>query len=138
MRRRPRRPSTPLVLVLVACYQATVTARPSTTLLLWSLSLVLGGQALLVLLHSLLGRSTHGPPMALLVVTAGAELLGALLLFVPQKRSLGGYLLLASLGLAMVLHVAMGEWPPAAYLVYAAAIRVVIRGDRSPAPRGAG
>jgi hypothetical protein len=76
--------------------------------------------------------------MALLVLTAGTELLGALLFFVPQKRSLGGYLLLASLGLAMVLHVAMGEWPPPAFLVYAAAIWVVIRGDRSAAPGGAG
>jgi hypothetical protein len=87
-------------------------------LLRWSLSLALGIPAV-----SLAASARHVPLVALGVV----EAVGALLLQPRRTRGCGAGLLLASLLGASALHALAGEPPPAAFLVYVAAIAVVAR-----------
>jgi hypothetical protein len=87
-----------------------------TTLLRWSLGLVLDAPAVALAVKS------HRAPLVALGV---AEATGAVLLLVPRTRRAGAGVLLASLLLASGLHALSGELPPAAFLVYAAAIVVV-------------
>jgi hypothetical protein len=87
-----------------------------TALLRWSLSLVLGTSA-----AALVVRSHRAPLMALGI----AETAGAVLLLLPRTRTAGAGLLLLSLLLASGFHALSGERPPAAFLVYAAAIVLV-------------
>ncbi len=81
----------------------------------WSLALVLGAGALLLLVH---GR----PALALPI--AAVELVGAALFVVPRTRRIGAVALVGSLAAAAVLHAALGAVPPPSFLVYAAAIWV--------------
>lgn len=88
------------------------------TLLRWSLVAVLGigAGALLV--------TRPAPPAVALGV---AELVGAALLVVPRTRVVGAVLLFAVLAAAAVLHAVLGQVPPIAFVVYAAALAVVMR-----------
>ena len=87
----------------------------SRNILRWSIALVLGGGALLLLVH---GQPVHAIPIAAL------ELAGAALFVVPRTRRLGAYALLASLAAAAALHAWLGAVPPPSFVVYAAAIWV--------------
>jgi len=88
-----------------------------------ALVLVLGGGAVLLLAHG-----PHAPPLVALGVS---EALGALLLAIPRTRRLGGCVLLVVLAAAALFHALSGEVPPPAFLVYAAAIAVTMRGGTS-------
>jgi hypothetical protein len=101
---------------------------PAVLLLRWALAVVLGGQAAVLLADAL--RATRVHP--LLVALAAAEVLACVLLVVPRARRGGALLLAATLLFASLLHVSQGESPPAAFVVYLAAILVVAHG----APRG--
>jgi hypothetical protein len=90
-------------------------------MLRWSLAVVLGGSALLLLVHG-----AHDP---IHVAIGAAEVAGALLLVVPRSRRLGGVVLLTVLAAAAVVHVLHGLAPPLAFVVYAAATLVALRGD---------
>jgi hypothetical protein len=90
----------------------------TTRLLRWSLSLALGIPAV-----SLAASARHVPLVALGVV----EAVGALLLQPRRTRIYGAGLLLLSLIAASALHALAGEAPPAAFLIYVAAIAVVAR-----------
>jgi hypothetical protein len=89
-----------------------------TTLLRWSLSLTLGIPATALLLSS-----RHLP----LIAIGATEALGALLLQPRRTRVVGAAFLLLSLVGACVFHTLAGEAPPAAFLVYVAAIAVVAK-----------
>src|SRR5512142_1105755 len=92
----------------------------------WSLALALGIGACVFVLS--IARGAHVGVHAPVALGMGvAELLAAALLVVPRTRQLGGALLLATLVVAAVLHLLMGQAPPVAFLVYAAALWVVIR-----------
>lgn len=88
----------------------------ATRVLRWSLSLVLGIPAIALVLSA---------PHAPLIAIGITEAIGALLLLPPRTRRLGAGLLLLALLAAAALHALSGERPPAAFLVYAAAIAVV-------------
>jgi len=87
-------------------------------LLRWSLSLALGGPAV-----ALAARSHHLGLRALGVT----EALGAIFLQPRRTRSAGAALLVLSLAVASIFHGISGEVPPIAFLVYLAAVGVVLR-----------
>jgi len=89
----------------------------------WSLALVLGagGAGLLVSL-------AHAGHPGGLAVLGAAELGAAVLFVVPRTVRAGGVALLGVLGVAVVLHAVVGEAPPVSFVVYAAAIWVVVAG----------
>jgi hypothetical protein len=105
----------------------------SIALLRWSLALVLGGQAFVVLLHILGGDGEHPPAhhrlgqAPLYVCIAGLELLGSILLLAPPTRLAGGVAVLASLAGATAVSVSEGANPPLSFLVYAFALFVVLQ-----------
>jgi hypothetical protein len=91
------------------------------TLLRWSIALVLGGgAALLMVTRMQAGRS------GVLLVIGAWELIAAVLFVVPRTMRAGGFALLGVLAAAAGLHVAVGERPPISFVVYAAAIWAVI------------
>jgi len=93
----------------------------------WTVSAVLG-----FLAGSLLVHEIHGGGRARGTIAVGiAEVAGALLFVVPATVRIGGALLLLTLAIAAVVHGAMGQAPPAAFLVYAAAIWTVLREHRA-------
>jgi hypothetical protein len=87
-------------------------------LLRWSLSLVLGIPAVALIMSS--------PPVPLIAIGI-SEAVGALLLLPRRTRLYGGGLLVLSLLAASGFHALSGELPPAAFLVYVAAIAVVAK-----------
>jgi hypothetical protein len=87
----------------------------------WSIGLVLGTQAGILLTHP----AGHGVHPAVVGALASLEVLAALLVVVPATIVLGAALLLAVLVLAAALHALHGETPPPAYLIYAAALWVI-------------
>lgn len=90
----------------------------TTSLLRWSLSLALGIPAAALALHA-----SHAPLIAL----GATEAAGAILLQPRRTRLVGAVLLVVSLVAATAIHATLGEWPPLAFLVYLAAIAVVVR-----------
>lgn len=87
-----------------------------------SVSLVLGAQAAVLLARPVAGRL----PPALLVALAALELLAALLLLVPKAVRPGALLLLVALAGAAALHLGIGQSPPPAFLICAAALWAVL------------
>jgi uncharacterized membrane protein YphA (DoxX/SURF4 family) len=87
------------------------------TWLRWAIALALGSGAV-----QLLADGGHGP---IGVALASAELLGCALLVVPRTRRAGALVLAIVLAAACAVHGAVGEWPPASFAVYAAALLVV-------------
>jgi hypothetical protein len=90
----------------------------TTRLLRWSLSLVLGLPAV-----ALAVNTRHLP----LIAIGAVEALGALLLQPRRTRLYGAGLLVLSLLAASGFHAMSGELPPAAFVVYLAAIAVVVK-----------
>jgi DoxX-like protein len=101
----------------------------SITLLRWSLALVLGSGAALLLI-SLVHGGHPGIPSPLAAAVGLAELAGAILFVAPRTTTLGAIGLVASLAAAAIVHVAVGDAPPPAFLVYAAGIAVIVRTSR--------
>ena len=99
----------------------------SMRLLRGSLACVLGGSAAL-LLGSL---AAHGHLASPLTVIGVAELAGAALLLVRPAAAAGAWLLLGTLVVAALFHLAQREVPPAAFLVYAAGILAVSNDARA-------
>ncbi len=95
----------------------------------WSIALVLGSGAALLLL-SLAHGGHPGVPDAIAGALGVAELVAALLFLVPRTTALGGIALVGVLAAAAVLHIAIGEVPPPSFVVYAAGIAVVMRSAR--------
>src|ERR1041385_8242800 len=92
----------------------------------WSIAAVLGFGAAALLLH----HDRAGIEPALAIALAVAELAGGVLFATPRPTRLGGYVLLGALAAAAVIHVAIGQPPPIAFVVYAAAIWVVMKEKR--------
>src|SRR5262245_58188738 len=101
----------------------------SLTLLRWSLAVVLSSGAALLLLS--LAHGHPGVPPPLLAAVGVLELGGAILFVVPRTTNLGAAGLVASLAAAAVVHLAIGDAPPPAFLVYAAGIAVIVRAPRT-------
>ena len=104
----------------------------------WTLALVLGGQAALLLVASL--RTASPAPVHL---TLGvAELLASVLILLPRTRLAGAALLFLTLTGASVVHLASGQAPPPSFAVYAVALLVVggphnfIARERGPRTHG--
>jgi hypothetical protein len=96
-------------------------------LLRWCLGLVLAGKGLVLVLHA---------ESVLVRAAATAEVVAGLLFLAPRTLALGSGLLLAVLAFVAILHGAEGEWPPAAFLIYAAAVSVVLEDTRLRKQRG--
>jgi hypothetical protein len=95
-------------------------------LLRWSLALVLGGSAALLLVS--LARGEHvGVHAPLALAIGGAEVLAAVMLLIPRTIRVGGGLLLIVLVCAAALHMLAGKPPPLAFAIYIPAIWVVMR-----------
>ena len=117
-----------LDVIVVLCYRGTMMASHRVLLLRRSVALVLGVQGGLVLF-----RTARGLHPAGLGILAGTELIAALLLLLPRTIRPGAALLFAVLAVAALLHALEGGGPPAAYLVYAAALWVVAASPRGEA-----
>ncbi len=91
-------------------------------MLRWSIGLVLGTQAALLLLRP----AGHGLPAAAVAALASLEVIAAALLLAPRTVLPGAVLLLAALVWAAALHLFLGEPPPATYLVCAAGLWAVL------------
>jgi len=87
-------------------------------LLRWSISLALGAPAVT------LAVSSRAIP---LMAIGATEAMGAVLLQPRQTRVAGAVLLAASLLAASAFHALSGERPPLAFLVYFAALGVVVK-----------
>lgn len=87
----------------------------------WSLALVLGAGAAVLVVSCLRGERPAG-----LTVLGVAELAAAALFVVPRAIRAGGFALLAVLAAAVALHAVSGEPPPISFAVYAAAIWAVM------------
>ena len=104
--------------------------RPAS-LLRWSLAAVLGVQALSLLLD----RAVR----PLISVTLAAVELAAIVLFlIPRTLILGAILLFLVLASAVVVHLSLNQTPSLVYLLYAAAISVVVQDARRGRPCGGG
>jgi hypothetical protein len=106
--------------------------RPVTGLRL-ALALVIGYAAVLLLLDAHRGALHGGVDPAIPAVLAVLEILAVLLLLIPKTLVLGGRMLWGALVAATLLHLHAGESPPPIFLVYAAAIWVVLAEVRRPA-----
>jgi hypothetical protein len=95
-------------------------------MLRWSIALVLGFGAAALLVH----HDHAGIEPAVAIALAVVELAFAVLFAIPRTTRPGGFGLLAVLAAAAVVHIAIGQPPPIAFVVYAAAIWVVIKEKR--------
>jgi hypothetical protein len=120
--------ATSLDVTKILYYQVTMLTSDRILTLRWSIALVLGVQAGLLLM-----RTARGLHPAGLGILAGAELIGALLLLLARTTRPGAVLLFAALAVAALLHALEGAVPSAAYLVYAAALWVVAATPRREA-----
>ena len=71
-----------------------------------------------------------GVPVVIAMAIASIELLGAVLFVIPATQRVGAVSLLASLAAAAIAHAAISEIPPPSFIVFAAAIIVVMRSPR--------
>ena len=104
--------------------------RPAN-LLRWSLAAVLGVQALSLLFD-------HAVRPLVAVMLAAVELAAIVLFLIPRTLILGAVLLMLVLASAVVVHLSLGQTPSLAYLVYVAAIWVVVQDARRARPYGGG
>jgi hypothetical protein len=87
----------------------------------WTLAIVLGGQAGLLLIASLRAPT----PEHLHIALGVAELLASVLILLPRARLAGAMLLFLTLAGASAVHLASGHTPPPSYAVYVVALLVV-------------
>jgi uncharacterized membrane protein YhdT len=102
--------------------------------LYWSLGLVVLLQSCL-LAFAPAGKRAFGHiglPDWIRMVLAGSEILAAVLFLIPRAMVVGGYLLLAIFGVAMLIHVLHGQWEVGGLVIYAMAVLVILseRNDR--------
>jgi len=97
------------------------------TFLHWSVALVIGQASLLLLLRAHGGAVQGGVHPALAGVLAAVELAAVVLFLIPKTLGLGARLLWGVLVIATLVHMHSGEPPPMIFLVYAAAIWVVLQ-----------
>src|SRR5216684_4246322 len=107
---------------MLPCYQGNMLPAARLRMLRWSIGLVLGTQAALLLLRP----AGHGLPAAAVAALASLEVIAAALLLAPRTVLPGAVLLLAALVWAAALHLFLGEPPPATYLVCAAGLWAVL------------
>lgn len=93
----------------------------------WSLALVIGQASLLLLLRAHRGAVQGGVHPALASVLAAVELAAVVLFLIPKTLGLGARLLWGVLVIAALVHMHSGDPPPIIFLVYAAAIWVVLQ-----------
>ncbi len=123
------RPNGPLDCRLVPCYQITMLVPRPTTFLRWSLSAVLGIQAVSLLYDHAIQRLTA-------VTLAVLELAAVVLFLLPRTVFLGAILLIGVLVCASAVHLSLKQAPSLAFVVYAAAIWVVVQDARKTRPAG--
>jgi hypothetical protein len=104
--------------------------RPAS-LLRWSLAAVLGIQAIALLFD-------HAVRPLIAVTLAALELAAIVLFLIPRTLIWGAILLIVVLALAAVVHLSLKQTPSVAYLVYAAAIWVVVQDARRSGAIGGG
>jgi hypothetical protein len=108
------------------------TNKLARTGLQWSLSLVLIYECSRLLFYSGAARSLEKTqlPHWFLVAMGAVELLGAILFLIPPAVVAGGRLLLATFGVAAIVHILHGQ-PDVGYLViYAMAVLTVLTAHR--------
>jgi hypothetical protein len=93
----------------------------------WSLALVIGQASLLLLLRAHRGAVQGGVHPALAGALAAVELAAVALFLIPKTLGLGARLLWIVLVIAALVHLHTGDPPPMVFLVYAAAIWVVLQ-----------
>jgi hypothetical protein len=104
--------------------------RPAS-FLRWSLAAVLGIQAISLLFD-------HAVRPLIAVTLATLELAAVVLFVIPRTLIWGAILLIVVLALAAAVHLSLKQTPSLAYLVYAAAIWVVVQDARRTGPIGGG
>jgi hypothetical protein len=95
------------------------------------LAAVLGVQAFSVLFD-------HSVRPLVAVTLAVVELAAIVLFLIPRTVILGAILLMLVLAAAVVVHLSLGQTPSLTYVVYAAAIWVVVQDARRGPPSGGG
>ena len=99
-------------------------ARTSLVVLRTALGVVLGGLAVLTLLHRAGG---HGGHLEVVIqAIALAEVVGALLLLAPRTSRAGAAVLVVVLAAAIAVHLLHGEWNVGALVIDAAAAQVFL------------
>jgi hypothetical protein len=116
---------------LLPCYQSTMLLPRPASLLRWSLAAVLGIQAISLLFD-------HAVRPVIAVTLAALELAAVVLFVIPRTLIWGAILLIVVLALAAVVHLLLKQTPSLAYLVYAAAIWVVVQDARRTRTIGGG
>ena len=99
-------------------------AKLARTGLQWSLGLVLIYQCSRLIFTS---ASAHAHmPRVLVVAIAVLELLGAILFLIPPAVGLGGKVLLATFGVAAVVHILHGQADVGYLVIYAMAVLTIM------------
>jgi hypothetical protein len=111
----------------------TKRARCALIALQWALAVVVLIEAAVFAFSS---GSAHafaktGLPNAIRLVLAYGEMAAAVLFLIPRTVTLGGWLLIGVVGLAIVLHLLHGWWNVGPLVVYMAAARAVLEGKRT-------
>lgn len=100
-----------------------MTNKLARTGLQWSLGLVLIYECA----RLLFSRGSHGPiSHALVLGIAAVELLGAILFLIPPTVLAGGRLLLATFGVAAIVHILHGQPDIGFLVIYGFAVLTVI------------
>jgi hypothetical protein len=96
----------------------------------WSLGLVLIYESSRLLFSSSAAHALDKTrlPHALILTIAAVELLGALLFLIPPTVIAGGRLLLATFGVAAVVHLLHGQPDVGFLIIYAMAVLTIITG----------
>lgn len=104
----------------------TPRSRTAFVALWWTLGIVILLESARPFVRELTGAEPITPPLATL---AGAEIIGALLFLTPSLVKYGAAILLAVFAVAIVVHLARGEFP-GSLLVYAAGAFYVLQRTR--------
>ena len=89
----------------------------------WSLGLLLAYECSRLLFSA--GAHTHLPHI-LVIAIAAVELIGAILFLIPLTFKAGGRVLLATFGVAALVHILHGEPNVSFLVIYAMAVLTVI------------
>lgn len=102
--------------------------KPARTGLQWSLGLVLIYECSRLIFSSGAAHAVGQAhlPHTLIVAIAAVELLGAILFLLPPTVLVGGYVLLATFGVAAVVHLLHGQPDIGFLIIYATAVLTII------------
>ncbi|HVG61301.1 MAG TPA: hypothetical protein VNA24_22265 [Hyalangium sp.] len=101
------------------------------TMLRWSLAIALGVPAIQLVIQTASDREGSGHHAAFLLALGAAEAIAAAFLLFPRSQRLAAWALAVILLIASGFHALSGQMPPLQFLVYWAAIAVIVTSSQA-------